>query len=278
MKKIAIATLLVAVWAGSASADGFNFLNVGIDLLNQQRYADAVTWFDKALAAGDLNPDQTHVAHLDRGQAYIQLKQPADAASDFTAALAIHPNDLDIQIERSFAYVDAGQVEKASDDLAAAQIGASKNPWVVFYRGLVEWELGRYPAASEAFSFLADKGYTDAWQWLQLANIKQGKAGTNFAGLSLVDGSKYTSGIPYQWPGPLMSFYAGKKSEEDVLKSMKDDYASQSTECEGNFYLGEWHLVHGDAAGAKLLLQKTVNACSAENIEWRMAGFELKKL
>jgi tetratricopeptide (TPR) repeat protein len=278
MKKIAIAALLLAGWAGSASADGFSFLNVGIDYLNQQRYADAVTWLDKAITAGDLNPDQMHVAYLDRGNAHAQLNRPEEAAADFTAALVMRPNDLGIQIERSFVYVAAGQLEKAGDDMAAAQISASKIPSVVMYRGLVEWELGHYQAASEAFSELADKGYADGWLWLQLANIKQDKPGTQYAGIHGPDGIKYTSGIPYWWPGPAMSFYAGSKSEGDVLKAMEDDFASQNTECQGNFYLGEWRLVHSDAGGAKSLLQKAVNACPVQYIEWRMASFELKKL
>jgi hypothetical protein len=75
-----------------------------------------------------------------------------------------------------------------------------------------------------------------------------------------------------------MSFYAGSKSEADVLKAMEGDFASRSTECQGNLYLGEWRLVHGDAGGAKPFLQKAVNACQAGNIEWRMANFELKKI
>jgi lipoprotein NlpI len=278
MKKIAIATLLLAAWAGSASADGFSFLNVGIDYLNQERYADAVIWLDKAIGAGDLNPDQKHVAYFDRGQAHVQLDRPEDAAADFTAALAIRPNGLNVLIERSLAYVDAGQPGKAADDMAAAQISTSKIPWVIFNRGLVAWKLGHYQAASEAFSILADKGYTDGWLWLQLANTKQNKPATKYPGMTFADGRKYTSGIPYYWPGPTMSFYAGDKSEEDVLKAMEDGYAPQIMECQGNFYLGEWRLVHGDAAGAKLLLQKAVNACLAGSMEWRTAKFELKRL
>jgi tetratricopeptide (TPR) repeat protein len=278
MRKIAIAALLLAGWAGSASADGFSFLNVGIDYYNQERYADAVTWLDKAIAAGDLNPDQIHVAYLDRGLAYIQLNRPVDAVADFTAVLANRPNDLTVHIERSFAYVDAGQLEKAADDIATAQISTSKILWVIFYRGLVDWEMGRYQAASEEFSYLADKGYSDGWLWLQLANMKQSKPGTKYPGVFSANGRKYISGIPYYWPGPAMSFYAGSSSEADVLKAMEGDFASKRTECEGNFYLGEWHLAHGDAGGAKPLLQKARTACTSGDMEWRVAGFELKKL
>jgi hypothetical protein len=143
---------------------------------------------------------------------------------------------------------------------------------------LAQWELGHYQAAGEAFSYLADKGYTDGWLWLQLANIKQNKPGTKYAGVPSSDGRIIISGIPYWWPGPAMSFFAGSKSEADVLKAMQEDFASRYTECQGNFFLGEWHLVHGDAGGAKPLLQKAVNACPAGDMERRMAGFELKKL
>jgi lipoprotein NlpI len=75
-----------------------------------------------------------------------------------------------------------------------------------------------------------------------------------------------------------MSLYAGNQTEDDVLKAMENDFASQSMECQGDFYLGAWRLVHGDAGGAKSLLQKAVKACHAGNVEGRMAAFELKNL
>jgi tetratricopeptide (TPR) repeat protein len=278
MKKIAIAAVLVAGWAGPALADGYSFLNVGIDYLNQQRYADAVTWLDKAIAAGDLIPDQMHVAHLDRARALAELDRPAESAAAFTAALAIRPDDLGARIGRSFAYVAAAQPENAADDIAAAHISTSKIAGIVFERGLVAWELGNYLAAGEAFSQLADKGYTDAWLWVQLANIRQNKPVTKYVGFHIADLKINLEGIPYFWPGPAMSLYAGSKSEADVLSAMEGDFASQEAECQGNFYLGAWRLVHGNAGGAKELLQKAVNACPAGDIEWRMANFELKKL
>jgi tetratricopeptide (TPR) repeat protein len=278
MNKKTLAVLLLAGWAGSASAEGFSSLNIAIDYLNQRRYVDAINWFDKAIAAGDLNPDQMHVAYLDRGQARAQLRRPQEAVADFTEALAIRPNDLTAQTERSFAYLDDGQIEKAADDMAAAQMTASKIPRIIFYRGLIAWEMGRYSAAAEAFSGLADTGYTDGWLWLQLANIKQDKPGTKYGGMRLPNGKIAALGIPYWWPGPVMSFYAGSNTEGDVLEAMDGEFASQGTECQGNFYLGAWRLVHGDGTGAKLLLQKAINACPAGNIEWRMATFELKKL
>lgn len=278
MKKIAKGAVLLAGLTGPAWADGFGMLNVGIDYLNQQRYADAVTWLDKAIAAGDLNSDQMHVAYLDRGEAHAQLNHADAAAADFTAALALRPDDPEAQLQRSLAYVAAGQAEKAAADIAATNIATSKIPWVILYRGLVAWELGRYPAASEAFAELSDRGYTDGWLWLQLANIKQGKALTKYAGVKRADGTILISGIPYWWPGPLMSFYAGSKTEADVTQGMDGDFASKDAECRGNLFLGEWHLAHGDAGGAKILLDKARNACPAGDIEWQVAGFETKKL
>jgi lipoprotein NlpI len=274
----AIAALLLAGWAGSASADGFSSLNVGISYLNRERYADAIIWLDKAITAKDLNPDQMHVAYMDRGKAYVQLNRPQEAVADFTAALAIRPDDLDVLLDRSFAYVDAGQPEKAAEDITSAPISTSTIPWVALFRGLVAWELGRYQAASDAFTILADKGYTDGWLWLQLANAKQKKPGTKYPGMTFLDGRKYTSGIPYYWPGPLMFHYAGQRSEQDVFSALEDYYASKTAECQANFYLGELRMAHGDAAGAKTLLQKAVNVCQAGGMEWRMAKFEMKKL
>ena len=65
-----LAALLLASGVSPAAAAGFSDLNVGISLFNDGRYGDAIAYFDKAIAAGDLVPDQMHVARL-----YIAYKE-----------------------------------------------------------------------------------------------------------------------------------------------------------------------------------------------------------
>lgn len=283
MKKTVTAMLALAVGAAPAVGSGYSLLNAGIDYFNQERYADAITWFDKAIAAGDLTPDQLHVAHMDRGIAYSQTDQPDKAITDFDAAIAIRPDDVLTIENRAFAYIAAGQPDKALLNLSALQKTFSGDASLGFARGLVNWQLGRYDDAAAAFSPIAEEGYTSAWLWLQLANIKQGKPETIYSApiytaAAPIEWRKYRHGIPYDWPGPLMSFYFGDQSEDDVVKAVTGKSESEASVCEANFYRAEWHLVHGDPAGAKPMMQRAADDCPRNYIEWRMAKFELKNL
>jgi hypothetical protein len=79
MKKTTLAMLVLAASTMQAVGAGYGLLNFGIDYFNQERYADAVTWFDKAISSGDLTSDQLHVAHLDRGIALVPLHRDYDS-------------------------------------------------------------------------------------------------------------------------------------------------------------------------------------------------------
>jgi hypothetical protein len=61
-----------------------------------------------------------------------------------------------------------------------------------------------------------------------------------------------------------------------VFDEAKDYGDSQN--CEAFFYSAEWRLIHGDAAGAKPMLQKAVSQCPKDKIEPLMARYELVKL
>src|ERR1700742_2629297 len=93
MKTGALAMLVLAASTMQGVSAGYGLLNIGLDRFNQEQYAGAISLFDKAIAAGDLKPDQLHVAHLDRGIALARLGQAEKAVSDYEAALAIRPDD-----------------------------------------------------------------------------------------------------------------------------------------------------------------------------------------
>jgi lipoprotein NlpI len=259
---------------------GYDNLNVGIDYLNQGRDADAITWLDKALAAADLVPDQVAVARMDRGIAYTNSGEPQKAIADFTAALAIRPGDFILLSDRSFAYVATNQPDKALADIATLQTSKPANVGLSFQRGLVEWQIGRYGDAETSFAKAADIGQPFAWLWQQIALLKQGKAISIYHEAEFTDvfGRHYKISAKNGWPTPVISFYSGAHGEDTVLSALGQENVSAGMTCEGNFYVAEWRLLHGDKAGAKPLMEKAAGDCPAEYIEQRMAKFELEKL
>lgn len=279
MQKPALAAVLWAASAIPAICAGYNNLNVGIDYLNQGRDADAITWLDKALVAGDLVPDQIAVAHMDRGIAYTNSGEPEKAIADFTAALAIRPGDFMLLSDRSFAYVSANQPNKALADIATLQASKPANIGLSFQRGLVEWQIGRYGDAQTAFAKAADAGQSYGWLWQQIATLKQGGTVAPYRPPQFdVVGLHYKGQAQNGWPDQIIALYAGEHDESYVLAALGKADASAGMTCEGNFYVAEWRILHGDKAGGKTLMEKAASDCPAEYVEHRMAKFELEKL
>jgi tetratricopeptide (TPR) repeat protein len=73
----------------SKVSDPTIYVNVGIEMINKGRHAEAVTWFDKAIAQFPGQPD----AYYYRGISYVSLGKPAEAKADLQKYLSIAPPD-----------------------------------------------------------------------------------------------------------------------------------------------------------------------------------------
>ena len=73
----------------SEVGDPVIYLNVGIEMINQGRHADAVTWFDKAIARFPDHPD----AYYYRGISKLSLGNPADAKVDLEKFVSLAQPD-----------------------------------------------------------------------------------------------------------------------------------------------------------------------------------------
>lgn len=65
------------------------FLNAGIALVNERKHAEAVVWFDKAIARFPQHPD----GYYYRGIANLSLAKTAEAKADLEKYVAIAPKD-----------------------------------------------------------------------------------------------------------------------------------------------------------------------------------------
>ena len=65
------------------------FLNIGIGLINDKKQADAVAWFDKAIARFPQHPD----GYYYRGISYLSLGKTAEAKTDLQKYVTIAPAD-----------------------------------------------------------------------------------------------------------------------------------------------------------------------------------------
>src|SRR5258706_3138439 len=104
MTKIALATLLLAATTAPSYCTSYDDLNAGISYFNQAQYDNAIVWFDKAIAAGDLISDLQRLALLDRGSAYWAKGDIQKAITDYSAAIALQPTETLAYRQRISAY------------------------------------------------------------------------------------------------------------------------------------------------------------------------------
>lgn len=80
---------LLATVDESKIADPAVFINIGIGLINDRKHADAVPWFDKAIARFPQHPDSYYY----RGISYVTLGKTAEAKADLQKYVSMAPPD-----------------------------------------------------------------------------------------------------------------------------------------------------------------------------------------
>ncbi|HXL99265.1 MAG TPA: tetratricopeptide repeat protein [Rhizomicrobium sp.] len=90
--------------AGGALASAYSDFNAGIAAHNHGNWDEAIRRMNLALAAPDLLASFRVPAYIDRGDAYLGKKDWAAATADYSAALALDPDDLEALLRRAATY------------------------------------------------------------------------------------------------------------------------------------------------------------------------------
>ena len=306
MRRALLAAFLLAATTVPAVCAGYNDLNTGIGYFNSGAWENATLWLGKAIDAGDLIPDQMRVARLDRGMAYFELQKFDSAIADFSAILAVQPDDPTFLAQRASAYLNTGKWEEAGTDLDRLVINRPQLSIAYVLRaivnvkrgqmdkvredlkkvlslrpegsarsrvaGIIQWQLGQIAEADDNFSHAATHGQGDvyAWLWYTLTELRLGKKVPRG---DLPDFDKK------QWPAPIVSFFLGETSKEALLAAAEQGQARaiKGQVCEANFYVGEWLLQHHDQA-AKSLIGKAAGDCPINFVEWSPAQLDFAGL
>jgi lipoprotein NlpI len=83
-----------------------------------------------------------------------------------------------------------------------------------------------------------------------------------------------------KWPGPVVRFYLGTATQEDVFAAALNGNAGEKAgqTCEADFYVGERQLQLNGKEVAKPLLERARDGCPHEFIEFDSAVAELRHL
>jgi tetratricopeptide (TPR) repeat protein len=111
MKKVLLSsTFLMAFVAFSAfGQNGRKFFKTGEEFIENQKYADAIAQFTKAIEAEPSNADYYYA----RGSAFQLLLRYDESVSDFEKALVFNPKDVNVLIDLGTVYNKTGNFEAA---------------------------------------------------------------------------------------------------------------------------------------------------------------------
>lgn len=231
-------------------------------------YDRAAVDYDQALR---LNPSLA-AAFLKRGNAYASKGEQDHAIKDYDQAIQLDPKNatnINAYTDRAAAYVSKGDYDRAIPDCDQA-ILLDPNNFVAFVkRGRAYFYLGDFAAGAADLlraNELQEESYSMIWRYLA-----RERAGENGAAELDKNAARLKSA---EWPYPVIEIYLGRRSPADVLSA-----AGKADErCEAQFYIGEWHLLHGERAAAATAFRTAAETCSKEFDEYTGALAELKRL
>jgi len=165
MIKVLLASTCLVLLAAHAQAGGLDDFKAANAAVEQGQSEVAIRLFTEALSSGDLSPTDQLTAHWLRGREYTARSLIADAfqkqesaralrdsaISDFTAALALKPNDDRVCVARAEARHMNGDYDAAVADFDAA-IKIKSSPVTLVQRAASLRAKGDYDRAIDDYS------------------------------------------------------------------------------------------------------------------------------
>ncbi|HEY2034369.1 MAG TPA: hypothetical protein VGH02_11845 [Rhizomicrobium sp.] len=217
---------------------------------------------------------QMSVVLYDRARDCELLGRMDDAIADASRVKTLSPSD-------PFDFMLLNEIYRMKGDTAKAIVNANalvenKNYFLLGYRerGFDNFGAGDFARAQSDFDDwkIRERGTLYPALWSALAAAAQGS-----------DPASAVGGLPANfdvntWPVPLLKFYQGRISSEDVTKAMvPDGILRRYQQCEVDFFIGDLEVHRGDMSG-KAKLENAAKECHTTSTELRAAILELKRL
>jgi tetratricopeptide (TPR) repeat protein len=265
--------VLVQAQASSGTQQGALELTSGLGRnLNALPDDPGVLDARKSLAADPKNVDRV----LALSKAEAGRRQYREAVATSTAGLAFAPNNAGLLLERGHRELGLRQFTKAKSDLEQATRIAPQMLDAWYHLGLSHYFLGEFDAAATAFGKARDLAKTDdslidCSNWLYVSLRRAGKEQEAAQALARITPEVKNTEPHLFFYLRLLHFYQGKLTENQVLPpppAGPDDLEGELAFDTVTYGVGNWHLYHGDRAGAVDLFRKVVKGEA-----WNAWGF-----
>jgi Flp pilus assembly protein TadD len=231
-------------------------LALGAALSGSGKYKEALTVL-KALTAA--YPDSSK-AHFTLGNLYAAQEQYQEAADSYGRALQLTPDDDVARLARIKSLLAITQDEESLPVTADYLKRHPDDAEVLYYQGLANRRLGRYPPAEEALlraAALSPGDYKIQYN-LGVAQAKQGKLAEARRHLELAASLKPADAdVHFQLSSVLRGLgdSGGAKEHQDVFLKLRDR-EHQQQRAEFGTHQAEELLAKGDATGAARLYRE----------------------
>jgi len=260
----------------AASALSQNRTNEDVQKCHDLSGDPAIEACTRAIASGQLSQGALANSYYNRGCEWRAKSEYDRAIADFDQVLQLDPNFVSAYNNRGVAWRGKGEYDRAIADYDQA-IRLDPNHANAYYnRGVAHFGRGEWSAAAPDFARFHELNTRNAYAvlWQALTGMRQPEPGW---AQRLEEQSQ---GLGQGWPMPVLRFYAGQLTADQVLAAAvdPDPVKQQDHLCGAAFYLGEWKLVHGQAREATEDLKKAQSTCPRNYQEYSAAVQELKNL
>ncbi len=207
----------------------------------------ALPYCNRAIASGELIDRNLATIYYYRGNIYSFKRDFKKAIPDLDEAVRLDPSMAQAYNSRGIAKFFLGQFEEATKDFGQSINWRPTDQYAVLWRYITQFRSG------------AD-GRSDLERMMRALQQRD------------VDLS--------EWPGPVISFYRGQLSSQDLLKAAADSNPKKQREkqCEVYFYVGQQLLIEGKKSAAVKMFRAAVATNAVIVVEHEGAKVELKRL
>ncbi|MDB4913825.1 MAG: tol-pal system protein YbgF [Gemmatimonadetes bacterium] len=232
-----------------------------------------------ARATNDLAADPKNVDKIiTLGLAQSAVKQYKEAIATFSRGIALAPRNPILYRWRGHRYISIGAFDKALADLTRGNTLDSMNYDILYHLGVAHFERGEFSKAADTF-IRARRRAPNAnefasvadWLWMSASRAKR-PTDAQGALAAMTDTVKMTTPTAY-WQR--LSLYRGITTPAEVL-TKTDTAAVQVATL--SFGVGNWYLVRGDTANAKLWFHRAVDSGGWPGFAFFASETELKRL
>ena len=214
-------------------------------------------------------------------QAQISVWQDREGVETLTRALAVHPDDAALLVERGHRELPLREFARAQADLQhAARIDPKRmDAW--YHLGLAHYFQGDFAGAADAFLHAHDTApnsdeVINSGNWVYASLRRAGKT---------EEAARFIQTFPAKNESPhtahylnLLRLFAGQRTEAEILPP-EPPSGNTDDETELRFDtvaygIGNWHLYNGDTAKAKEYFQRVVKGHVW--ITWGFVGSEVE--